>query len=137
MMNVHKLKEDLMRDEGIRLKPYTDTVGKVTIGFGRNLDDKGILLSEAHTMLANDVATCTIECRDAFAFWNELTEPQQRGLCNMVFNIGLTRVRGFKLMLAALEAGNYDLAAREALDSRWAEQVGDRAQRVATLLRGG
>lgn len=135
-MSNHKLKEDLIRDEGMRLKPYVDTVGKVTIGVGRNLTDNGILLKEAYAMLNNDVAVCNIECRDAFAFWNELSETQQRGLANMVFNMGMPRVLKFKKMLAALETGNYDLASKEALESKWAMQVGERAVRIADLLRG-
>ncbi|MEE9159959.1 MAG: glycoside hydrolase family protein [Gammaproteobacteria bacterium] len=135
-MDSEKLSEDLIRDEGLRLKPYRDTVGKLTIGYGRNIDDVGISESEARSMLANDIAAASNECESAFGFWPRLGEGQQRALVNMAFNMGLPRLRGFRNMLAALEAGNYDTAADEALDSRWARQVGDRAQRVADLMRG-
>lgn len=126
---------DLKRDEGVRLLPYVDTVGKVTIGVGRNLTDNGISQEEMEVMLENDVEAVLNECLN-LTCWASLNPTQRRGLANMVFNMGLPRVRGFKKMLAALEAGEYLTAYAEALDSKWARQVGDRAQRVATLLRG-
>jgi len=134
-MNRERLTADLMRDEDLRLKPYRDTAGKLTIGIGRNLDDVGLRHGEALIMLANDIADASAECAAAFAFWPDLNEPQQRGLCNMAFNLGMPRLRGFRKMLAALEAQDYETAADEALDSRWARQVGDRAERIAELLK--
>ena len=134
-MNKSKLVDDLMRDEGLRLKPYQDTVGKVTIGVGRNLDDVGITAQEAHMLLVNDIAVMESELdRNAF-WWRTLPEPAQRALLNMCFNMGWPRLSGFKNMLSALRDGDYDRAAAEALDSRWARQVGARSQRIATLFK--
>lgn len=128
---------DLKRDEGLRLKPYYDSVDKQTIGYGRNLDDVGITAREAEILLENDIARAIDDLNRALSWWHSLPEPQQRGLLNMAFNLGLTKLLKFKKMLAALEAGDGNLAALEALDSVWAGQVGDRAKRIATLYRIG
>ena len=137
-VNVEKLAADLMRDEGLRLKPYRDTVGKLTIGVGRNLDDVGITEAEALVLLQNDAQRARRDCRQAFdPWWDNMTERRKRALANMCFNLGLPRLMGFQKMLACLAAGDYDKAADEALDSQWATQVGDRAQRIATAFREG
>ncbi len=131
------LVRDLVRDEGMRLKPYTDTVGKVTIGVGRNLDDVGISEAEALAMLDADIDRSMADLDRTLPWLFERPEPVQRALVNMCFNLGWPRLSGFRNMLAALEAGDYDRAAAEALDSRWARQVGARAERIAALFREG
>lgn len=128
---IDALKADLVRDEGLRLKPYRDTVGKLTIGVGRNLDDVGISDAEAGHLLGNDISGVLADLDRALPWWRGLSEARQRALANMCFNLGLTRLQGFKKMLAALEAGDWPAAAREALDSKWARQVGARATRIA------
>lgn len=128
---------ELIRDEGLRLKPYRDTVGKSTIGVGRNLDDVGIKKAEAMFMLRNDIVDIRRDLDWNIAWWKDLSEPRQRALTNMAFNMGWPRLSQFRRMLAALQAGDYETAAREALASRWAGQVGARALRIATLFREG
>lgn len=132
-----RLRHDLLRDEGLRLKPYRDSVGKLTIGVGRNLDDLGITEREAMDLLANDIARTEVELDRALPWWRDLTDGRQRALLNMAFNLGVPRLVGFRRMLAALAGGEYETAAVEALDSQWARQVGDRARRIADLLRRG
>lgn len=134
-MDIAKLKSDLELDEGLRLKPYEDTVGKLTIGIGRNLDDVGISEEEARHMLGNDIEWVVEELDRTMPWWRTMPEPAQRALANMAFNLGLTRLRRFKNMLAALQAGDYRKAADEALDSLWARQVKGRADRIADLYR--
>jgi len=137
MVDWDKLKQDLIRDEGVRLKPYTDSVGKMTIGVGRNLDDMGITESEADYLLENDIGRTRIELDRVVPWWRDLPDAPGRALVNMCFNLGWPRLSKFKNMLASLQAGDFDAAAGHALDSRWATQVGDRATRVADLIRGG
>lgn len=136
-MNVPELLKELERDEGLRLHPYRDTVGKLTIGIGRNLDDVGISEAEARFMLANDAARAERDARRALPSFDDLSDARKRALVNMSFNLGLPRLLGFKNMLAALAAGDYERAAAEALDSVWARQVGDRAERIVTMIREG
>lgn len=128
------LLEDLIRDEGLRLKPYTDSVGKLTIGVGRNLDDVGISEEEARAMLNADIDRAESQLRRTFGWFLSAPEPVQRGLTNMAFNMGITRLTQFGRMLSALASKDYDLAASEALKSKWATQVGARAVRIAELF---
>lgn len=134
-MDIAKLKDDLTLDEGLRLKPYLDTVGKTTIGIGRNLDDVGISEEEARHLLGNDIEWVLDDLDRTMPWWRTMPEPAQRALANMAFNLGLTRLRSFRNMLTALQAGDYRKAADEALDSRWARQVGPRSDRIAALYR--
>ncbi len=136
-MEIAAIKAELRRDEGLRLKPYRDTGGRLTLGVGRNLDDVGITAEEADYLLENDVGRALAGLDRALPWWRGLSARRQRALVNMAFNLGLPRLLGFSAMLAALRAGDYPAAAREALDSRWAGQVGARAARVAAMLREG
>ncbi len=135
-MEVEKLHRELMRDEGVRLKPYRCSSGKLTIGVGRNLDDQGITSWEAMDLLDNDISRVVSELNAALPWWRNMPDPGQRALANMAFNLGLPRLMDFQRMIAALRAGDYETAADEALNSKWAEQqVGARAERVALLFR--
>ncbi len=127
---------DLRRDEGLRLELYVDSVGKRTIGYGHNLDDLGISEQIAELVLEEDFASAAADLNRSLPWWKELPEPRRRGLLNMAFNLGLTRLLKFEKMLAALKAGDGEHAAIEALDSDWAKQVGKRAWRIAALYRG-
>jgi len=139
-MTLSKLKahltEDLIKNEALRLKPYHDTVGKLTIGVGRNLDDQGVTKEEALYLLSNDIDSVLGELSQKVDCWPALPDLQKIGLADMCFNLGWPRLSKFKKMLAALNKGEFELAATEALDSKWAKQVGKRSERVAALLRG-
>lgn len=130
--------QQLKTDEGLRLKPYHCTAGALTVGYGRNLDAVGITEEEADIMLRADVE---IAERGAKALvgnvWDQLSPARQAVLINMTFNLGRTRLAAFKNFLAALRATDYNTAASEMLDSRWANQVGDRATRLADQMRNG
>lgn len=132
-----KLREQLIKHEGVRLKPYTDTVGKLTIGVGRNLDDVGITQDEAMQMLTNDIKRVAEEVEKAFGWFKSLDTVRQDAILNMAFNVGLPRLQGFKKMLEALRVQNYSVAAKEALASKWATQVGRRAADIAKMLEKG
>lgn len=132
-----KLIEQLIRHEGLKLMPYRCTSGKLTIGVGRNLEDTGITKDEAMSMLLSDIYRCTRECRKSFTFFDSLTDTRQHVLVNMCFNLGIVRLRGFRRMIAALERGDYGLAAKEMLDSQWAAQVGGRSAELAGQMKEG
>ena len=128
--------ERIKRHEGLRLKPYRCTSGKLTIGYGRNLEDNGISAAEADTLLNTDIKRCEAECQKALPCFTQLNATRQGVIVELDFNLGLTRLLGFKKMLAACEQGNYEQAAREMLDSLWARQVGQRAVTLAELMKG-
>ena len=134
-MNKHAVARQLLIDEGLRLKPYRCTAGKLTIGVGRNLDDRGITEPEAMGLLDNDIRRVWGELMTTIPWAIRAPEVVQDVLVNMGFNLGLGGLLGFKRTLAHLEAGAYQQAADAMLDSRWAEQVGERAQRLARQIR--
>ncbi len=143
------LNSELQSDEGFRGKPYLDccgkywrectcaTKGRLSVGFGRNLDDVGISRSEGEVLLDHDLAVAESACAKSFSWYPPLTEARQRVVVNMAFNLGLTRLRGFVKMLAAVKAGDYATAADQMLRSKWAGQVKGRADRLARVMREG
>jgi lysozyme len=136
-MDVEKLLKELTRDEGIRLKPYRCTAGKLTIGIGRNLDDKGITQAEAEFLARNDIAAVIAELDRRIPWWKGLDDVRQRVLVNMGFNLGVDGLMAFKNTLAAVQAGRYLDAAQGMMASKWAKQVGHRAERLALMMRDG
>lgn len=124
----------LIRHEGLRLKPYTDTVGKTTIGVGRNLTDIGITQLEAMQLLTNDIDRVQKEAV-SLPWFKSLSVVRQDVVLDMIFNLGLSKLLGFKDMCAALANGNFERASKEMLSSAWAAQVGPRAQELAQMMR--
>lgn len=133
----NKLRDMLIRHEGLRRKPYRDTVGKLTIGVGRNLDDVGITRDEALILLDHDIAKVRREVKRAFAWFPRLNAARQNVVLNMVFNLGLPRFRRFRKTIAAIKDRRWDDAADEMLDSKWARQVKGRARELARIMRRG
>jgi lysozyme len=129
--------EQLVRDEGIELRPYKDSVGKLTIGVGRNLDDVGISRAEAMALLANDVQNARAQLEEHLPWAGGLDEIREAALVNMAFNLGIGRLLNFRNFLAALQAGDYKTASAEMMNSLWAKQVGPRAQRLALQIETG
>lgn len=132
-----KLIEQLKRHEGLRLTPYKCTADKWTIGVGRNLEDVGISEQEAEMLLQNDIQRASSQLTQTFPWTLELDEVRLAALINFTFNVGIGTVSKFKNAMALLKAKNYDMAADEFLNSRWAKQVGNRAIEVTEQIRTG
>lgn len=138
-----RLLAQLVRDEGLRLKPYRCTSGRLTIGVGRNLDDAGITEAEAHLLLHNDLTACAQSLDAALPWWREMNAVRQEVLLNMRFNMGLGARRpprgllSFVHTLRAMREGRYRAAAAGMLASRWARQVKGRAVRLARAMERG
>ena len=127
----------LKRHEGLRLKPYRCSANKLTIGYGRNLEDVGISEREAEAMLLADMLRSRADLFKVFPDADTFSQGRQDALINMVFNLGLTRFLGFKKMIAAIEDRDWERAADEAMDSRWYHQVKSRGEEVVSLIREG
>lgn len=136
-MNISKLKTDLMIDEGCKSKPYIDTVGKTTIGVGRNLTDNGLSDSEIDMLLTNDINQVITQLNKQLPWWTDMTDNRQRVLANMTFNMGINAVLQFKNTLTYMRLAQYDKAADGMLQSLWARQVGARAKRLSDMMRNG
>lgn len=132
-----QLRKDVMAAEGCKLKPYHDTVGKLTIGYGRNLDDVGISQLEAEVLLDHDLDKAEQQCMRAFYWFPVLSQARQRVVVEMVFNLGLAGFQGFTKTIAAIEGHDYSAAASQMLASKWAKQVKGRAIRLADVMRKG
>lgn len=131
-----EFEEMLMRHEGLRLKPYKCTAGKLTIGVGRNLDDNGITEAEAIMMLKYDIEVA----RSAllrYGWFVTMDSIRQEAIINMVFNLGMPRFLQFKKTIEHLQNKEWNLAAAEMLRSKWAEQVGNRAKEIAKIIVTG
>jgi lysozyme len=157
------LKTQLVRHEGLRLKPYRCTAGKLTIGVGRNLDDRGlsdeeviaifgeplekrewlerikrgITSPQAMLLLDNDIEAVVRELWDRLPWVANLSDARQRALVNMGFNLGVRGLLAFKRTLASIRRGDYAVAAAQMLESKWARQVGRRATELAQQMKEG
>ena len=128
--------EQLRIDEGESLVIYYCTASAPTIGIGRNLE-AGITKEESNYLFMNDIARVKLELLSAVIRFYMLSFNRQYVLINMCFNLGLTRFMRFKKMLAALECRDYEEAANQMLDSKWAKQVGERSVRLAKKMLEG
>jgi lysozyme len=131
------LKAQLKIDEGVKNKPYKDTVGKLTIGCGRNLDDVGLRDSEIDFLLDNDIASAEKDARILVIAFDQLNDVRKAVVLNMVFNMGFSVFSQFRQTIAAINSGDYTKAAAGMLASHWAQQVGERAQRLAEQMAKG
>ena len=137
-MDRQLLRSQLERHEGLRLKPYLDTATppRLTIGYGRNLDDAGITREEADYMLSADIDRVEREL-DTIDEYVALNRIRQTVIGNMSFNLGFHGLMQFKRMWAAIGRCDYEKAAEEMLKSKWARQVGNRATELAEIMRTG
>ena len=131
------LEASVKQHEGLRLRLYTDTVGKLSIGYGRNLSDRGITQAEADLMLAHDLDVAYRESLAAWPWLRTQTAGRIMVVVEMALNMGVPRLRGFGRFLEALRMGRYSEAAHEMIDSRWKAQVGQRAITLAERMRRG
>jgi len=136
-MNLARLTETLVKHEGFKQFPYHDTVGKLTIGIGRNLEDVGISQSEARILLSQDIQAAVEGARKKFWWFDSLDDVRQEVIINMIFNLGLTGFGEFKKTIGYIQEGKFDQAAAEMLNSVWADQVGGRAQELAQMMASG
>lgn len=136
MMDRQKLRRELLLDEGLKLKVYFDTQGVPTIGVGRNLQAKGISEATAAQMLEEDIDEAVKDLL-TFPWFLNLSEPRQRAIVNMRFNLGFSGFREFKKMIKSLEESDYDSASSQMMSSKWASQVKGRAFRLAQMIKTG
>ena len=133
-----RLSEDVQDAEGWRPKAYQDSVGVWTVGYGTNLQELIIDTTLGARWLAEGLASAEREAERAFPWYAEASPRRQRAIVELIYNMGLPRLLGFRDTLAACAGGRWHVAAAELLDSKWAGQVGPtRANRIAAMLREG
>ena len=134
---MESLKEQLIRHEGLRLTVYDCPAGYKTIGVGRNIEQKGITEDEALYLLGNDIEYFTEQLEENLIGFQELSEDKKAVLVNMAFNLGVNGLLKFKNMLAAVTEERWEDASAEMLNSRWADQVGNRAIELSEIMANG
>ena len=132
-----KLKQQIRMHEGVKHKVYLDTKGISTIGVGRNLEGRGLSADEVDYLLGNDLDICVDELNKSFKWYAGLDDIRKRVLVDMAFNLGMPRLKGFVKMLEEIKKENWSEAAIEMLESRWADQVGNRASRLSEMMETG
>ena len=135
-MDFVAVRQMLIKDEGLRLKPYRCTAGKLTIGVGRNIEDKGISEKEAVFLLGNDISECVDDLNSLFNDFLQLPEDIQHVLINMRFQLGPKGFRGFRMMINAVKAADWPEMIRQMKDSSWYVQTPNRANRLISLVEG-
>tara|TARA_R110000765_G_scaffold175563_1_gene280443 strand:+ start:838 stop:1284 length:447 start_codon:yes stop_codon:yes gene_type:complete len=144
-MNKDQLIQELILDEGYKYETYEDHLGFLTLGVGHLVLDTdpefkqpvGTPIGEERILecLNNDIDTVCNELDRNIPWWKELGDEKMRVLANMCFNLGITRLLKFRKFLAALEAGDFETAGEEMIDSKWATQVGARATRLQRRIK--
>lgn len=142
------LSEDIRSSEGFREKPYLDCCGKywrecvcakkgrLSIAYGRNLDDVGISRLEAEVLLDHDLYQAEVNCKKAFAWFDTLSELRQRAVVELIYNLGIEKFKEFRQTIQAIKAGQFVAASFHLLASKWKTQVGPtRSNRIARYLR--
>lgn len=140
-LDIKRMVEILKKNEGLRLTPYKCSAGKLTIGYGHTGPSvvEGLKWTKAHAehVLLNDTRNAAADLDWHLPWWRGLNDARQEALCDMCFNLGISRLQGFRKMLDALRTRNWQEAAVQCLDSRYARQVGNRAKRNAFVFEHG
>ena len=137
---MEKLIKMLKRHEGTETHAYECSEGKITVGVGRNIDQQGgmgLSEDEIDYLLQNDIERVIKELASEYAWFNGLDDVRKDAMIDISFNLGATRLRGFKRALAAMEVADYTTAAKEFLDSKWSRDVKGRATELCYMIETG
>ena len=128
--------KQLASDEGFRGQPYVCTGGKVTIGYGFNLDDWPLTEAECLPILKSRAERVKADLANRIGCFYALPEAAQDVLINMAYQMGVSGLLGFRRFLRALELRKYEDAYHEGMQSLWAQQTPNRARRLMDIIRG-
>ena len=141
------LMKELIMDEGYKYEIYLDHLGYPTLGVGHLITQKdeeygqevGTVVHDERIKecLQNDIDIVCKELDEKMSWWRGLNDNRRRVMANMCFNLGYPRLSGFKNFLSAMKDENWEKAAEEMMDSKWATQVGDRAKRLRNRVLQG
>ena len=152
MLNMYDICQRLIMHEGLRLQPYFCSKNKLTIGVGRCVETNpitaeeekvigdwqhGITKCSAIYLLQNDIKNVCKELKTKLKFFKDLDDERQYALIDMAFNLGVSGLLRFSKMLNALKNKKYQEASKECLNSKYAKDVPQRANRIANVLATG
>lgn len=134
-MQLERITEQLKMDEGYRKFPYKCTADKLTIGYGRNLEDVGISINGASYLLSYDLKMIFFRVSHCFNWFLNLSDVRQEVVINMIYQLGSSGFFKFKNTIKLIEEGNYLFASDEMLNSKWAKQTPKRAKRLSYAMK--
>jgi lysozyme len=144
-MNKDRLREEIAADEGCKYEVYLDHLALPTCGVGHLITENdeehgkpvGTVVEQERVrkLFALDIAVTIDECKVLYPDFDDFDEELQHILCNMMFNMGRPRLSRFKLMQAAIDNKDFNEAAEQMIDSRWHDQVPNRAKRLVKRMR--
>lgn len=135
-INLDQLVKDLVRDEGFSPTPYRDSQGYLTIGVGHNLDAEGLCNEAIKCQLDYDIHTKAVAPLDTYLpWWRSQPQSVQLAMANLCFNLGIGKLLQFKTTLSLIQSGKYAQAGTNLMQTLYAKQVGQRAVRVAELIK--
>jgi lysozyme len=127
----------MKQSEGFRSKVYRCPAGKLTIGYGLNLEDRGVTEVQAEYLMIDVIRDVESNLRGNISFWNDLDKTRQEVLIDMAYNMGVAGLMQFRKTLAHIANRDYENASEEMLRSRWASQVGNRATKLSNVMKTG
>jgi lysozyme len=127
----------IKQQEGLRLKAYKDSEGRLTIGYGRDISDVGISEQEADYLLANSLDIAIEDAEAIFSNFSDLSDNRKAALVDMAYNLGRTTLSSFIQFRQYIESEDWTNAATDMLNTLWSKQVGQRAQVLALMIRTG
>ena len=144
-MNFERLEKAIMRDEGYRSRPYLDTVGVPTIGYGSTcilgipvtLAMPALSITAARDLLRADLYGALVDAQALFSRFDEMDGVRQEVLVNMAYNLGRSRLGNFRKLIRHGLDLSYQRMADEMQDSKWYRQVGFRSRRLVAEMRSG
>lgn len=144
-MNMDQLRQEIAEDEGIRLDVYLDHLGLPTVGIGHLITEQDaehgrpvgtqITPERSRQLFSRDIAVTLEDCRALFDNWDDLPEECQLICANMAFNLGRSRLSKFVKFRKAVADRDWNEAATQQADSKWARQVPNRAGRLIDRMR--
>ena len=144
-MNIDILREEITNDEGCVFKLYNDHLCLKTFGIGHLVKksdmeynmplDTPVSRKRINTVFAEDIMACIGDCRKWIQDFDKLPEEVQHILCNMMFNMGYTRMSKFRKLKASIEKNNWSTASKEMKSSKWYTQVTNRAERLVQRMK--
>jgi lysozyme len=144
-MKLDQLKQELAEDEGCKYEIYLDHLGLPTCGIGHLIteDDPESQLSvgtpvseeRVNMLFRRDIAVTVDDCHRLYPDFNKLPEEAQLIIANMMFNLGFPRLSKFVGMKDCVDKRDWNGAAEEMIDSKWFDQVPNRAKRLVARMR--
>lgn len=138
--HLSSLEISIINHEGMSPYAYTDTTGNITVGIGKNIDQKsqlGLSTREMVFLLREDIRECVLELTP-YKWYASQTQARKDALVELCYNIGMPRLLKFKKMISALDNHNFKLASEELLNSKWKTQVGRRrSNALANQIKNG